>query len=532
MNEKKNKKIFYIIIAAVAVILLAGGGTYAYFAASAGNNNAISGTTNDISSGDLSLTVTRVDFNNTSASSDELIPVYFGKTNNSLNVINPSMLNTTYLSRMITNKCEKDGNTLCHVYNITARSTKSIAEANLYLDLEVSGATDKMQWGYALFTETGDIANGETTGLSLFSGSRTPLPIGNGVTNLDVNDGGSLVRNTPVTYYLIVYLNDNQKVQNETGDNYAVGTYNGSVSLKAMDGEVKANFFLPTSLTDFEYAIGSYTTPKGEVTIPSNQVFLTKYIGDDSVVNIPATYTINGVEYSTALYGYQDHSIEDCQSVFKNNTTIKQVSFDDNVLFASNNIDSGEIAYGKMVHTFLNCSSLTNVTNYPDNVNIMVGTFRGCTSLVSVPAIPNSVIHMSQVFYGCTSLVTAPDLSNANSLVNMREIFRGCRSLVNVSAIPSGVTNMFYAFADCESLTSAPNMSNATSVTNIEGIFYNCYNLVGNINIGSPSISNASGAFTTNTTKNINVSVPAGSTTYTTLTSVNIPPSNVTVLER
>ena len=59
---------------------------------------------------------------------------------------------------------------------------------------------------------------------------------------MDIHNGAGLTANTPVVYYLVVYVNDNDTVQNTEGDNYVIGSYNGSVTLQAMGGEVRANF--------------------------------------------------------------------------------------------------------------------------------------------------------------------------------------------------------------------------------------------------------------------------------------------------
>ena len=117
---------------------------------------------------------------------------------------------------------------------------------------------------------------------------------------------------------------------------------------------------------------------------------------------------------------------------------------------------------------------------------------------------------MYSTFSGCTSLVTAPEIPN--SVVSMEFTFSGCTALVTASTIPSSVTRMAKTFSGCSNLTGTIKIYSE------------------NIRIYHPA-----GYSTTaieyqpfyNTEKPITVEVPAGSTTYTTLTSNNI--SNVTI---
>ena len=242
MEEKNNKKgkLLYIILGIVLLLAIAGG-TYAFFSASVSNSGIIGGNTQNINNNSLTLTVKKVVFTGASAPSNDLVPAFFGRDNNEdLNVSDPSELGQTQVASMLTNKCEKNGFTGCHVYQIKIQANQDITYANLLLNLSVgnlSGAAnvvDKSQWGYVVFTATGtvDSSTGATAGLTnpvLNTNNGAPAAIGNGVTNLDIHNDSNLTANTAVTYYLLVYLNDTGEVQNNvssnTGDgNYAIGT--------------------------------------------------------------------------------------------------------------------------------------------------------------------------------------------------------------------------------------------------------------------------------------------------------------------
>lgn len=295
------------------------------------------------------------------------------------------------------------------------------------------------------------------------------------------------------------------------GHNYLIIMYidsnflNGTLDNSNFQANITARGeqFVPTPISDFEYYLGSYSSPNGEVTIPSNQVFLTRYIGSDTTVNVPSTYIINGTEYSTALYGYQARSTDDCQAVFKDNTTIQQVNFANDVLIASNNYASSTITYGKMIFTFMGCTSLTKVTNIPSSVMYLLFTFRDCPSLTDVLGIHNTNNSvLVSTFYNCTSLVNAPVLPS--TITNMQQGFQGCTSLVNAPEIPSSVTNMLQTFYDCNKLR-------------------------GMVKVNSSNVSNNANTFVA-TAMPIKLYLPANSTTYTTFTTTNIPANNVTII--
>ncbi|MGM9881892.1 MAG: leucine-rich repeat protein [Bacilli bacterium] len=322
---------------------------------------------------------------------------------------------------------------------------------------------------------------------------------------------------------------------------------------------------LTTLLSDFDYAIGSYD--EYGINIPDGDILLVKYKGTDTSVNVPATYTVDGVTYNTVMYGDSPNY----ESTFLNSSVVK-VNFKDGVKFAD--FDNEEtLTYNSMTNLFAGCSSLTEVTGIPDTITNMYGTFSRCTGLMTAPEIPSSVTNMSNTFYGCTGLTTAPEIPSSvtvmtstfygctglttapeipSSVTVMFSTFEGCTSLTTAPEILSSVTDMSYTFKGCTSLTTAPEIPSSvtdmtgtfqgctglttapeipSSVTNMSHTFRGCTNLTGDVSILSSNVNIATYVFD-GTTKEINVYVPEGSTTYTkfsSLTTSNGMPSNVTL---
>ena len=287
MEEKnKKKRMLYVLLGTVVFLIILVGGTYAYFSASVSNSNTIGGNTQNINNSSLRLSVNKVNFNNIDTSLvpyNDLVPAYFGATNNELNVANPSELELTNVQNMIQNKCvnTSEGYTGCHVYKIAISADQDIAHANLLLGLTVNNhsasdvnVVDKSQWGYVVFTASSNtsatgvvgsgtqtaIADGAITNLALNSaGHGAPAAIGDGLVSsptdnrIDIHNNQKLIgcnsAGLPqeVVYYLLVYVNDTDVSQNtstngEGNNDYAVGSYSGTLELQALGGIVRANF--------------------------------------------------------------------------------------------------------------------------------------------------------------------------------------------------------------------------------------------------------------------------------------------------
>ena len=253
MNEKKGQNTVYLVIGMATLVVAIIGATFAYFSASASaKGDAITGGTNDVGAS-LSLTVDRVLFGATKVDGAEyknLVPAQL-------------TLTTDGIKKVVDNKCEASGYTGCHLYKITASSNQDLDAADLLLQsFKTESVVDSSAWKFVVFTA--DEVTGDTTTYtvkSLVTGdtaqdfkdsdaTKTATDTPNGY-NIHKNAEGKadgMTKDTTYTYYLLIYLADNDKVQNpseedtENASYSATGTYSGSVVLNVAGGKVVANF--------------------------------------------------------------------------------------------------------------------------------------------------------------------------------------------------------------------------------------------------------------------------------------------------
>ena len=126
-------------------------------------------------------------------------------------------------------------------------------------------------------------------------------------------------------------------------------------------------------------------------------VTLTKYTGTDTVVEVPASYEIDGSVYQTSI---------DSRSCFCKNTTITAVTINEGVKFKDNS---------------------------------MYVLFGGCTKLASVDLTKLNtagVTDMAWVFYQCSSL-TSLDLSSfdTSAVTTMKGMFSHCANLKEITGL-------------------------------------------------------------------------------------------------
>ena len=267
-NNRKGPGIFYAVVGVATLVVAIIGATFAYFsAATAAKGDAIKGGTLDVQGGVLSAEVTRVNFENPGTTSDKLVPAYFDKTGDALNLAKPADLTAENVELMLKNKCANGGYTGCHVWKITASTTQEVADADILLTLSTNGKNAD-QWGYAVFTADGnevktngtdtdatlvtkdaiktagvaglDIHNkGLTTALTADNANITSATDNKGTTEDTTDDVTTLT----ATYFLMVYINDTDVEQN-AGDttNDVTGNYEGSISFQAAGGKVRATF--------------------------------------------------------------------------------------------------------------------------------------------------------------------------------------------------------------------------------------------------------------------------------------------------
>ncbi len=146
--------------------------------------------------------------------------------------------------------------------------------------------------------------------------------------------------------------------------------------------------------------------------------------------SIPATVTINGIEYSVTSIGIG--AFYDCSN-------LQSVTIPNSVTSIGN-------------YAFAYCYSLQSVTIPNSVTTIGEDAFRNCSSLQSV-TIPNSVTSIGNyAFAYCSSLQSVTIPNSVTSIGNYA--FAYCYSLQSVT-IPNSVTSIGnYAFRNCSSLQS------------------------------------------------------------------------------
>lgn len=252
-NNRKGPGVFYAVVGVATLVVAIIGATFAYFSASAepaaGTNPT--GQTVNVSATNLAITVDRIAFTNATVTNKNLAPALIGT-----GIANPAALSETNIKAMLNAKCEEANKyTGCHVWKITAinNGQDAIAHANILLDLSVTtaeGENNKDQWGYAVFKATGDVEAASVTAVTYAevpTGKANHAALNVDVEDLDIHNDAILNTGAgnAAVYYLMVYLNDNKAVQNDgitNGTTNAIGSYNGSVSLEAMSGQVRASF--------------------------------------------------------------------------------------------------------------------------------------------------------------------------------------------------------------------------------------------------------------------------------------------------
>lgn len=227
-ENRKGPGVFYAVVGVATLVVAIIGATFAYFSASAQAETPVTGGTNNDLASALSVKVTRVKFTGVDASiNDDLVPA---KLNDAT---------AEGVNKALTAKCVNSGYTGCHVWKIEANTTQDLAEANVLLDLSVT-ATTKDNWKYLVYKGSENAATEITTAATSLSTAAT---------GVDLHNGAKLATGTvdtapSVTYYLMVYLAENEKPQNTTENKGTdeTGQYNGTVTMKAAGGQVTASF--------------------------------------------------------------------------------------------------------------------------------------------------------------------------------------------------------------------------------------------------------------------------------------------------
>lgn len=235
-------------------------------------------------------------------------------------------------------------------------------------------------------------------------------------------------------------------------------------------------------------------------------ITLTKYLGTDPFLDIPATY--NGKDVVIGQTIFSGDIFDPFEGPFASNKTLVAVIMEEGVTVENNNAD----------HMFYFCSSLEVAPNLSDDVTSMRSTFDRCIKLSFCESLPKNVIDLSYCFSECKMLVDFPTIPNA--VTSMKGTFYKCVSASNAIVIPDKVTDISSLYVGCVGITSAPSIP--FSVTDAEEAFMGCSKLTGTINL-SENIIQAKDIF-----KNTVLPIRVNCTVYSGAAGV-VYPTNVTL---
>ena len=218
---------------------------------------------------------------------------------------------------------------------------------------------------------------------------------------------------------------------------------------------------LTVAITESRAQDFTYTTHNGTITI-------TRYVGQGTVVTIPAT--INGLPVTGI--GHDAFYLTSPTSVtIPNSMTV----IGDRAFASCTNLTSLAIPNSVTViggDVFDSCHSLTNVILPNGITTISFSLFAGCDNLNSFTIPPGVTNIADSAFYRCSRLTEITIPSGVTSIGTYA--FFACEHLENVS-LPNGLTTIGdAAFYDCFILT---NVAIPDSVTSIGSAFIGCLNL-------------------------------------------------------
>lgn len=191
-----------------------------------------------------------------------------------------------------------------------------------------------------------------------------------------------------------------------------------------------------------------------------------------------------------------------------------------------------------MYSTYRNCYNLTGDPVCGPNTTSLAHCYEECSKLTGEPVIGDKVTDISYAYYNCKNL--RGGIPSAYKATNMSHAFCNCWYLTGSPTCGPNVTDMSYAYDRCYNIIG--NAVCGNKVTNMSWTYYNCRNLTGSLiagqnvttlvgtyaeigaNLGSDAyffsknISNAAYAvFNKSNSKRLNIYIPGGSTTQTTV---------------
>ncbi len=159
-------------------------------------------------------------------------------------------------------------------------------------------------------------------------------------------------------------------------------------------------------------------------------------------VSIPATVTINGVEYKVTTIG---------ESAFANCANLETVSVGGSLTVIE-------------TKAFYKCTNLKSVSGCSEVVSIGASAFSGCKKLTSVDGMTKLTTIGSKAFYNCSKLTTIGSKKNAVTLASIVTIgskaFYGCKAVKKVNLTSKALTSIgTSAFQKCTALKSFTSKS-------------------------------------------------------------------------
>ena len=308
MEESKKYQRFYLIIGIATLVVAVIGATFAYFSASVnGNGTPIAGNTLNVTGSNLTLQVDKITYSDIpNTIKNDLVPADVTESE-------------AGWQALLTSKCVDTtaGYTGCHVYRITANTTNNVNNATITLTGSVTGATTTSNWKYVVYEGSQSSITASSARSGLFVGTDTEIYSGS-------------LPTTGVVRYLIVYLLNTNSSQNGvgTGSTIETGTYNGTVTLNAEGGQVKACF-----------------TPNGECDTGSSNVVYT--------VNLDQNRIILGSEIPSGIDKYYDpngptqaiNALESAYATLNNGATTNLPFFLKHVLNGNNEVTESYVGF-------------------------------------------------------------------------------------------------------------------------------------------------------------------------------------------
>ena len=250
-------------------------------------------------------------------------------------------------------------------------------------------------------------------------------------------------------------------------------------------------------------------------------VGLNQYIGSAADVTVKAQYKVGGVNYATALD--RSNKTGSWVPIFKGNTTVRTVTFEDGIVISQN----GNTETNIVDSMFEGCTALEHVYNVPpmleggsESTRSAQYMYNGCTAIIDAP-VPENVKNLSRCWLGCAAMSECTGLPATTTKLTSAFSNSG---IVHVPDIPDSVTAIQQMCQNAKSVESVGVIG--SGVTAMQSAFNAAGKLAGVVRIESENVANMTSAFAAAAIPNITFEVPAGSTTYATLMAA-YPAANV-----